>query len=106
MPRAKTANVSALREFALSLTGVEESIACAGTTLEKRAMKVRKKTFLFLGESDLMLKLAASLPAANKLTAEVPDHFKVGARGWTTVKYGAQEALPNRARANEPEGAR
>ncbi len=40
-----------------------------------------------------MLKLAASLPAANQLAAAEPEHYQIGAHGWTTIKVGNGEAL-------------
>ena len=40
-----------LHSIAAKLPDVEEGVACAGTSLEKRTMKVRGKAFLFLGES-------------------------------------------------------
>jgi hypothetical protein len=78
---------SALRATALDLPETEEGIACAGTSLEKRTIKVSGKAFLFLGKADAMLKLSDSLSTATKLAAEHPDHCKVGAHGWTTIKF-------------------
>lgn len=95
MPKAKASNLSALRKFALTLADVEEGLACAGTSLEKNALKVRKKTFVFLSEVDVMLKLAESLPAATRLAAEEPERYQVGAHGWTTIKVGKGETLPS-----------
>ena len=68
-----------LRAAAMKLPDTEEGIACAGTSLEKRTIKVRGKAFLFIGQTDAMLKLSDSLPIATNLAAQHPDHFKVGA---------------------------
>ena len=81
-----------LRDRALGLAGVEEGIACEGTALEKRTLKVRNKAFLFLGKADMMLKLGPSLAEAEKAAKAEPDRYKVGATGWVTVQLG--EALP------------
>jgi hypothetical protein len=55
---AKPATIQSLRQIALRLPGTEEGVACAGTSLEKRTIKVRGKAFLFLGAGDAMLKSA------------------------------------------------
>jgi hypothetical protein len=81
--------VSTLRELALKYPETEEGIACAGTALEKRTIKVRNKAFLFLGKADVMLKLRDSLTEAAKLAAKAPDVYKAGANGWVTVKLDA-----------------
>jgi hypothetical protein len=80
--------IQALRNFALQQPGAEEGVACAGTSLEKRTIKARKKAFLFLGISDLMLKLDEAVPQAEKLAAKAPTCCKVGLRGWVSVKFG------------------
>jgi hypothetical protein len=82
-----------LRTAALALPNVEEGIACAGTSLEKRTLKIRGKAFLFLAQSDAMLKLSDSLPTATKLATAHPDQLKVGAHGWTTLRF-AITSLP------------
>jgi len=76
-----------LRAFALSLPETEEGVACEGTALEKRTIKVRKKAFVFIGKSDLMFKLRESLAKASAIANEQPDLVKVGATGWVTVKF-------------------
>ena len=84
------------RTAAMKLPDTEEGIACAGTSLEKRTIKVRGKAFLFLGRADAMLKLSDSLPTATKLATAHPDQVKVGAHGWTTIRFAESEALPRR----------
>jgi len=51
------ANVKALRKLALGYPGTEEGVACEGTALEKRTVKARGKAFVFLGVSEVLLKL-------------------------------------------------
>jgi len=77
-----------LRRAAMKLTDIEEGIACAGTSLEKRTLKVRGMAFLFLGPSDFMLKLGESLAEASALAESHPGSIKAGAGGWVTVKFG------------------
>ena len=81
--------VKSLRDLALKYPQAEEGIACAGTAIEKRTIKVRNKAFLFLGKADAMLKLSDSLAGAVKLAAKEPGLYKPGANGWVTVKFDA-----------------
>jgi hypothetical protein len=77
MPRPTRSTVndpySVLRSLALSCPKTKEGIACAGTALEKRTIKVRGKAFLFLGGKDATLKLADSLPQATQLARQQPQ---------------------------------
>jgi len=75
-----------LRSLALSLPDTEEGIACEGTSLEKLTIKVRKRAFVFLGKTDVMLKLGVSLADATAIAKESPDFVKAGATGWVTIK--------------------
>ena len=77
--------VKALRQTALKYPETSEGIACAGTPIERRTIKVRKKTFLFLGKGDAMLKLKDSLPEAKRLAKKEPERCKAGSAGWVTV---------------------
>lgn len=74
-----------LRDLALQLPEAEEGIACAGTPLEKRTIKVRGKAFLFLGSNDLMLKLRDLLPEATEASVKASGQIKVGVHGWVTM---------------------
>ena len=80
---------------ALALPDAEEGIACAGTSLEKRTIKVGKKAFLFLSAKDAMLKLSDSLPAAEELAEAEPERCKVGAHGWFTITFGDGKSFPS-----------
>jgi hypothetical protein len=91
--RQKTDPQSILRSLALSYPDTAEGVACAGTALEKRTIKVRNKAFLFLGAKDAMLKLGDSLPQATQLARQQPQQCKVGAHGWVTVALG-DETVP------------
>lgn len=57
-------------------------------------MKVGGKAFLFLGESDLMLKLDASIADATARGQKKPELLKVGKSGWVTVKHRAAVPVP------------
>ena len=78
-----------LRALALAHPDVEEALACKGTALESSAFKVRKKTFLFARDVEMMIKLDESLPEARRLAAQGANDFRVGAGGWVSVKFGA-----------------
>jgi predicted DNA-binding protein (MmcQ/YjbR family) len=82
-----------LRTAALALPDTTEGIACAGTSLQKRSIKVGKKAFLFLGTADAMLKLEASLPEAEQLAAVEPERYQVGAHGWTKIMFDDGKGL-------------
>jgi hypothetical protein len=92
---SKTGSVllSALRSAALGYPEVQEGLACAGTSAEKRTIKVKNKAFLFLGTADVMFKLRESLAEAAELAAKEPDRYKVGAHGWVTVTIGNGKSL-------------
>lgn len=83
-----------LRQVAMQYPEAEEGLACAGTALEKRTIKVRKKAFLFLGTTNAMVKLGDSLTRAAELTTVEPNRFTVGAHGWVTITFGDAESLP------------
>jgi hypothetical protein len=86
--------IEALRKFALGLPGAEESVACAGTAIEKRTVKSGGKAFLFLGSKDLMLKLGPSLAKARELAAADPERCRAGAGGWVNIRFATGMPLP------------
>jgi YjbR protein len=84
----------ALRGFARAFPEAQEGVACAGTAAEKRTVQVRKKAFVFLGATDVLVKLRDSLPEALHLAAQEPNRYRVGALGWVTVTIGAGGSAP------------
>jgi hypothetical protein len=82
------------RKIALNLPEVEE-----GTSCNKSAFQVRKKSFCFMGQKDdsynVMVKLVDSLPEAEKLQTDSPERFKVGLHGWTTLIFPHSESPPS-----------
>ncbi len=72
---------------------VEEGVACAGTKLESRTLKVRSKAFAFVRPGNLMLKLRDSLDEALGLARAEPEQFQASANGWVTVRLAAA-AMP------------
>jgi hypothetical protein len=86
--------INSLRRIALDLPGTEEGMACAGTPLESRTIKVGGKAFLFLRATELRLKLGASLPQAKKLAAKEPDRCDAGAGGWVKLVLRPGETKP------------
>lgn len=76
-----------LRAAALALPETTEGTSCVN-----RAFKVRKKNFLFVGESGdqvrLMLKLGPSLERARALG---DPRIDVGKIGWVTIRFAPDE---------------
>lgn len=87
--------MKALRAVALKCPGVEEGVACEGTAIEKRTVKVNGKAFLFLGIGDALLKLEGSLAAATRLAAEAPARYRVGKGGWVKITFSDDDAPPS-----------
>lgn len=84
-----------LRELALAFPETDEGVACEGTPLERRTIRVKKKAFLFLGAEDALLKLHDSLPEAEALAAREPERYKPGAHGWVSIKWhGKKPPIP------------
>ena len=86
MPPAKSP-AALLRSLALRHPNVEEGVACQGTAVESNAFKIKKKTFLFARDVDLMLKLQASIPEANACATGDPLRYRPGKGGWVSVKF-------------------
>lgn len=78
----------ALIASAAKLPGVTEGIACAGTALESRTLKIGGKAFAFFGPSELRVKLSRSLPAAERLARTRPGSCVPSAAGWTKCTLG------------------
>ena len=83
-----------MRTAALRLSGTQEGIACTGTALEKRTIKTGNKAFLFLGPTDVMVKLGDSIAEAAQLASKEPVMYRIGAHGWTTIKFGSGTMPP------------
>jgi len=92
--KTSTSATRALLRFALGLPGAEESVACAGTVIEKRTVKAGGKAFLFVGTKDLMLKLGPSLAQAQKLALADPESCKAGSGGWVSLRFEDELPLP------------
>lgn len=93
-PQKVSDPVQLLRQAALQYPETHEGIACEGTALEKRTIKARNKAFVFLGATDAMFKVGASISEINALAAKEPTRYKIGAHGWTTVTFGDTSTLP------------
>jgi hypothetical protein len=85
--------VDDLRRRALLLPGTAEGVACAGTTLECRTITAAGKTFVFLPDTEIRLKLRDSLPEAEALAAAEPATYHIGAHGWVTIRLPAGEPV-------------
>jgi hypothetical protein len=73
---------------AAKLPGTEEGIACAGTAMESRTLKIGDKAFAFFGPTDLRVKLSRSLPEARRLAKSKPGSCVPSAGGWTKCTLG------------------
>jgi predicted DNA-binding protein (MmcQ/YjbR family) len=61
------------------------------------AIKVRGKTFLFMGESNglsLSLKLPQSREFALEYPFTEPTHYGLGKAGWVTARFAPRDAVP------------
>lgn len=90
MPK-KTSSES-LRKIALGLDAVTEGVACEGTALERRTVKVGTKAFVFIGATEAMLKLESSLAEASAFAEAAPEHCRVGSGGWVKLTIGQKES--------------
>jgi hypothetical protein len=86
---ANSEGQAALLAHARRHPGIEEGVACAGTKIESRTVKVRGKAFAFFGPGTLRLKLGASLAEAQAFAAQSPDACSAGAGGWIAVRFAA-----------------
>lgn len=84
----------ALRRAALRHPDTHEGVSCEGTSLEKRTVKARRKAFVFLGATDVMVKLRESLPEARRMAKREPDRYRAGAHGWVKASFGEDELPP------------
>jgi hypothetical protein len=85
--------MKALHAAAAKLPGVTEGVACAGTALESRTLKIGDKAFAFFGPMDLRIKLSASLKEARQLAKSRPGSCAPSSGGWTKATFG-EGALP------------
>lgn len=91
--RFQTPTLRTLRDLALTLPEVDEGDSCV-----KRAFRVRKKGFLYLGEKpgeyNVMLTLEGpALDEARGLAAG-RDARDVGSAGWVTLRFAPPELPP------------
>ena len=80
-----------LRTFALTLPEASEEFPWGHS-----ALKVRKKTFLFLNKEEAELSLSVKLPASRDFAlifdfAE-PTGYGLGRSGWVTARFGPGDA--------------
>ena len=96
MARAKKTGSKAeqtLREFALSYPETHEEFPW-----DHRAMKVRKKVFVFLGTNDTgffaSMKLPESHPMALEFPFTSPTGYGLGKHGWVSAQFGPKDKIP------------
>jgi hypothetical protein len=83
-----------LRKIAMRCPGVTEGIACAGTSLERITFKTRHKAFLFLGNTDAMVKLddGSDVPAEIEKWIEESYHLMGGGAATSTMQRKSTSA--------------
>lgn len=89
-----TTPMMAIRALAMKLPDVTEGIACPGTAMERRTVKVATKAFVFLGVGDALLKLDGELPEAKRMAKAEPERFRAGANGWVKITFDADRPPP------------
>jgi predicted DNA-binding protein (MmcQ/YjbR family) len=82
-----------LREIALAFPETREEFPWG-----ECAIKVRRKTFLFMRESEDGLSLSVKLPQSREFALEYPftepTRYGLGKSGWVTAKFGAKDKPP------------
>ncbi len=85
--------LDALREFALSLPEAFEEMPWGHS-----AIKIRKKTFVFLYAEEHKLKVSAKLPdsctVALNLPFATPTGYGLGKSGWVSAGFAAGDDVP------------
>lgn len=94
MKRVVTKHELALREFALRFPEAYEEFPW-----EHRAMKVKKKIFVFLGNNEegglaLSVKLPYSHREALLLPFTTPTGYGLGKSGWVSASFGKKSKPP------------
>ena len=82
-----------LREFAMGYPEVHEDFPWG-----HRALKVKKKVFVFMGAEEGVTSLSVKLPKSNKsalkLSFAEPTHYGMGKYGWVSLKFDSGDDLP------------
>jgi len=71
-----------------------------GADCNQTSFKIDKGSFFFIGPGPkgigykAMFKLDKSMDQAKKLSKEKPDQFQIGATGWVTTRFTAENPLP------------
>jgi predicted DNA-binding protein (MmcQ/YjbR family) len=93
-PREKlTPSESLLREFALAYPETKEDFPWG-----YRALKVKKKAFVFMGAEEGMTSMSFKLPKSAKTALKhsftEPTHYGLGKHGWVTATFDSGDDLP------------
>src|SRR3954453_23616571 len=96
MPRRKTPTEKAeslLRAFALGYPEAVEEFPWG-----ERAIKVRKKVFVFMSAGEHGFSMSTKLPSSGSVALELPfaepTHYGLGRSGWVTAKLAPQSKPP------------
>jgi predicted DNA-binding protein (MmcQ/YjbR family) len=84
---------AALRAFALSYPEATEDFPWG-----HRAIKVRRKAFVFMSNEEPELSLSVKLPASAEGALQFPfcepTHYGLGRSGWVTATFGQKDRPP------------
>src|SRR5436305_14782180 len=88
-----TKSEKTLRDFALSYPESHEDFSWG-----HRALKVKKKAFVFMGAEEGVTSLSVKLPksgkAALKHSYAEPTHYGLGKHGWVSLTFDSGDILP------------
>ncbi len=79
--------IDAMYAHGLRYPGTVEGISCAGTAIEARTVKVKKRAFVFVRLKDARLKLGDSLSEAKAMAAAAPDQYEASDNGWVKIVF-------------------
>jgi hypothetical protein len=88
--------LASLRASAMSHPDVTEGVACEGTEIESRTLKVGRSAFLFLRAHEGRLKLDTSLEEAQRLQSQEPGRYVVGSKGWVKFAWSDERGPDTR----------
>lgn len=93
MPAKNTAALAHLRKFALKFPETREDKPWG-----ESAIKVKGKTFVFMGDGKEGFGLSVKLPQSREFALEYsftkPTGYNLGKSGWVTATFGAKDDVP------------
>jgi hypothetical protein len=98
--KATGATAKLVKKAAARFPGVEEGVACAGTSLESMTFNAKGKAFVFAAVKDgvysVRVKLDASVSEAKKLAKSEPGLCSIGSGNWAKLTWPEKAKPPAR----------